>query len=59
MKMNTAFQRAMLSLSHPISIGAIGLLLLNDHVLPRISPSWLTGKIGGFVCAARFPLEAS
>lgn len=48
MKTNTAFRRALISLSHPISIGAIFLLLFNDHVWRRAAPSWITGKIGDF-----------
>ena len=36
------------SLSHPISIVALIVLLLNDHLWRRVAPSWLTGKIGDF-----------
>ncbi|MBN1200514.1 MAG: hypothetical protein JXJ20_01540 [Anaerolineae bacterium] len=43
---NRAFWRAIHSLAHPLSIGAVLLLLLNDHVLRRAWPSWWTGKIG-------------
>jgi hypothetical protein len=42
------FHRAWLSLSHPISMAALIVLLVNDHVLRRMSPSWLTGKLGDF-----------
>lgn len=45
---NTAFQRALISLSHPVSIGALVILLLNDHWWRQVAPSWLTGKIGDF-----------
>ncbi len=45
---NKAFRRAMACLVHPISLGAILLLLLNDHLLRRRWPSWWTGKIGDF-----------
>jgi len=34
------------SLSHPLAVGAIILLLLNDHWLRWNYPSWWTGKIG-------------
>jgi len=45
---NQAFQRALLALAHPVSIGALIVLLLNDHVWRRVWPSWFTGKIGDF-----------
>ena len=45
---NKAFWRAMDCLSHPLSMGAILLLLLNDHLLRQTRPSWWTGKIGDF-----------
>jgi hypothetical protein len=48
MKTNLAFHRALISLSHPISIGAILLLLFNDHIWRQVAPSWITGKIGDF-----------
>lgn len=41
-------QRSLQSLAHPISIGAIFLLLINDHWLRWHHPSWWSGKIGGF-----------
>lgn len=43
---NKTFRRALVCLAHPLSFGAILLLLLNDHVLRRQWPSWWTGKIG-------------
>jgi hypothetical protein len=56
---NRAFLRAANCLTHPITIGAIALLLLNDHVLRIRWPSWWTGKLGDltwvffapFICA--------
>ncbi len=48
MSPNHTFRRALLSLSHPLSIGAIVLLLFNDHIWRRVAPSWITGKIGDF-----------
>jgi len=45
---NPAFRRALASLSHPLSIGAILLLLINDHIWRKVAPSWLTGKVGDF-----------
>ncbi|HSD84881.1 MAG TPA: hypothetical protein VLG46_13525 [Anaerolineae bacterium] len=47
--MNTlAFRRTLLSVSHPLSIAAIIVVLLNDHWWRRVAPSWFTGKIGDF-----------
>ncbi len=43
---NKAFQRALNSLAHPLSISAVVLLLLNDRLLRPLWPSWWTGKIG-------------
>ncbi len=43
---NQAFRRAMAALSHPASVAAVVMLLLNDHLLRRAWPSWWTGKIG-------------
>ena len=48
MHVNVAFRRTLISLSHPVSIGAIALLLFNDHVWRRVAPSWFTGNIGDF-----------
>lgn len=45
---NKAFQRALVCLAHPLSLGAILLLLVNDHLLKRHWPSWWTGKAGDF-----------
>ena len=36
------------ALVHPASIAAIGILLINDHVMKQVAPSWLTGKISDF-----------
>jgi hypothetical protein len=55
MKENKAFQKAILLLSHPISLAAILLLLLNDHLLRQLWPSWLTGKLGDFAWLFFFP----
>lgn len=45
---NSAFWRAIHSLTHPLSILAVLLLLFNDHYLRHVSPSWITGKLGDF-----------
>ncbi len=49
-------QRALASLTHPITIGAIILLLINDHVLRILWPSWLTGKLGDVAWLAFAPI---
>ncbi len=48
--MNThpAFRHALIALSHPVSVAAIVIVLLNDHWWRRVAPSWFTGKIGDF-----------
>jgi hypothetical protein len=33
------------ALLHPIAVAALGLLLVNDHVLKSTFPSWWTGKL--------------
>jgi hypothetical protein len=44
------------ALAHPVSLGAIGLLLLNDHVLKEIWPGAVTGKLSDFAGLVFFPL---
>ena len=34
---------------HPIPVLAVGLLLINDHVLKYHYPGWITGKLSDFV----------
>jgi hypothetical protein len=53
---NAAARRALLALSHPITIGMVALLIVNDHVLRRLWPSWLTGKLGDAAWLAFAPL---
>jgi hypothetical protein len=43
---NPAFQRALNCLSHPGSVAAVIILLLNAVLFQRLWPSWWTGKIG-------------
>ncbi len=40
---------------HPLMIGSIVLLLVNDHLLKAYSPSWLTGKLSDFAGLFFFP----
>ena len=48
MRNNPAFRRALLALSHPVSILGVIVVLLNDHWWRHAAPSWFTGKIGDF-----------
>ncbi|MCC6617494.1 MAG: hypothetical protein IT341_00485 [Chloroflexi bacterium] len=41
-------------LLHPVVLGAIGLLLLNDHVLKTTTPGFVTGKLSDFAGLAFF-----
>jgi hypothetical protein len=43
-------------LLHPIALGALGLWLLNDHVLKWLAPCWLTGKLSDVACLVVCPL---
>lgn len=53
------FWKALHSLSNPISIAAILLLLFNDHWLRYNYPSWLTGKLGDFTWLIFAPFIAA
>ncbi|MBN1966549.1 MAG: hypothetical protein JW910_17995 [Anaerolineae bacterium] len=56
---NRAFWRAIHSVAHPVTLGAVLLLLLNDHWLRYQSPSWLTGKLSDAAWLALAPLIAA
>ena len=43
-------------LTHPLAIGSVLLLLLNDHVLKHAHPSWWTGKLSDVAGLVFFPL---
>jgi hypothetical protein len=43
-----ARQRIIWCFAHPATLGAVLLLLLNDHVFKHLWPSWLTGKLSDF-----------
>jgi hypothetical protein len=53
---NQTTVKALHLLSRPLSVGAILLLLINDHVLRIYWPSWWTGKIGDFAWLYFTPL---
>jgi hypothetical protein len=59
MKVNPALKKALACISHPLSIGAVLLLVLNDHLLRHFWPSWLTGKLGDFAWLFFFPFIAA
>jgi hypothetical protein len=44
------------TLLHPLLLGAVAVLLLNDHVLKAHWPSWWTGKLSDVAGLAMFPL---
>lgn len=44
------------ALLHPIALGAIGLLVVNDHVLKAAYPGFVTGKLSDVAGLAFFPL---
>lgn len=43
-------------LLHPAALAAIGVLLVNDHVLKAAAPGWWTGKLSDFAGLIFFPL---
>ena len=45
---NITFSKAVRLLAHPLCLGAVGLMLVNDFVLKPLAPSWLTGKLSDF-----------
>jgi hypothetical protein len=44
------------ALSHPVSVAAIAVLLINDHLLKATMPGWFTGKASDFAGLVFFPL---
>jgi hypothetical protein len=44
------------TLLHPIAIGALALLLVNDHVLKAAAPGWITGKLSDVAGLALTPV---
>jgi hypothetical protein len=44
------------ALLHPVALAAIGVLLLNDHVLKDAAPGLVTGKLSDVAGLAFFPL---
>lgn len=52
---NQTLQASLRCLQHPSSLISIALLLVNDHVLKILFPSWLTGKLSDFAGIFFFP----
>ncbi len=52
---NRAFRRSLYSISDPIAIGAVVLMLLNDHMFKQLWPSWWTGKLSDFAWVVFMP----
>lgn len=52
---NLALERSLSFLSQPISLAAILLLFLNDHVFRTTWPSWIFGKLGDLAWLFIFP----
>lgn len=48
MNHNPGLRRAVAALTHPATLLAMGLLVLNDFVLKVVFPSWFTGKLSDF-----------
>src|SRR3990172_2549922 len=46
---------SLLAVVQPITLASVALLLINDHVLKRLAPSWLTGKLSDFAGLFFFP----
>lgn len=44
------------ALTHPLAIGSVLVLVLNDHVFKDAHPSWLTGKLSDVAGLVFFPL---
>ncbi|RME80567.1 MAG: hypothetical protein D6775_15855, partial [Caldilineae bacterium] len=50
-----AWRTSLRCLAQPATLFSIGLLLLNDHVLKIVAPSWFTGKLSDFAGLFFFP----
>lgn len=51
----SALEKSLLCLRHPVTLLSIGLLLINDHVLKIVAPSWITGKLSDLAGLFFFP----
>jgi hypothetical protein len=58
-KDNLNLQNSLRCLQHPSTLLSITILLLNDHVLKVLYPSWITGKLSDFAGLFFFPILLS
>lgn len=56
---NKAFQKSAYVLTRPYTLISILILLVNDHILRWVSPSWWTGKVGDFAWLFFFPFTCA
>lgn len=56
---NQNFRNSLRCLQHPVTWLSIALLVINDHMLKVVSPSWLTGKLSDFAGLFFFPFIAA
>lgn len=54
--MRASFRAAVGLLAHPVPLGAVGIMLLNDFILKPLAPSWWTGKLSDFAGLIFLPL---
>jgi hypothetical protein len=52
---NQGFRNSIRCLQHPATWVSIAVLLINDHILKNLSPSFLTGKLSDFAGLFFFP----
>src|SRR5512138_1721617 len=56
---NATFERSLALLTHPLSLAAMVLMLVNDQLLRPLSPSWWTGKLSDFAWLFFVPFVAA
>jgi hypothetical protein len=52
---NKIFQKSLRCLQHPATWLSISMLIINDHILKGLYPSWITGKLSDFAGLFFFP----
>ena len=56
---NKNLQNSLRCLQHPATLLSISILVINDHVLKVLFPSWITGKLSDFAGLFFFPFILS